>query len=415
MPAPIQSAVGLLVLRLLVGLLSERRGPGLWRPLAAVSVAQLVLALLFLKIPAVSALFQWLNQGALGLAHASEAGSRFVFGFLGGGPPPFQETFAGASIVFTFRFLPLIIVISALAALLTYWRVLPAVIRAFAWLFERTLGVGGAVAVSSAANVFLGMVESSILIRPYIERLTRSEVFTVMCVGLGGIAGTVLVLYATMLAPTIPNAAGHLLVASVITVPASIVIARTMVPETAAPTPGRMEPNPDVHGSIDAIAQGTRQGLELFLNIVASLLVFVALVSLLNAILGLLPAPGGLALSLERILGWLFAPIAWLIGIPWSEAPRVGALLGTKTALNELIAFRELAAMGPGELSERSRLLATYALCGFANFGSVGILIAGLSTMAPSRRSEIARLGMRALVGGTLATCGTAAVIGILL
>ena len=415
MSLQIQSAVGLVVLRLLALTLSERRTAISWRPVVIGTLGQIALAALFLKLPPVTGLFGHLNQAVLAIERASEAGSSFVFGFLGGGPLPFEEKVPGASIVFAFRFLPLIIVVSALAALLTYWRVLPAVIRGFAWLFERTLGIGGAVAVSSAANIFLGMIESSILIRPYLERLTRSELFTIMCVGLGGVAGTVLVLYASMLAQTIPNSAGHLLIASIITVPASILISRIIVPETSGPTPGRIELKEDVHGSIDAITHGTRQGLELFLNIVATLLVFVALVHLFNSLLSLLPDVAGQPLSLERVTGWMFAPIAWLVGIPWHEAATVGSLLGTKTALNELLAFRQLSGFPPGTLSERSRLLATYALCGFANLGSVGILVAGLSTMAPSRRTEIARLGMRALAGGTLATCGTAAVVGILI
>jgi CNT family concentrative nucleoside transporter len=236
-----------------------------------------------------------------------------------------------------------------------------------------------------------------------------------MCVGLAGIAGTVLVLYATMLAPVVPNAAGHLVAASVISLPAAIVMSRIMVPETESSTAGGVVLEADVHGSVEAIMHGTRLGLQLFLNIIAALLVFIALVHLLDALLGLLPAIGGQPWSLERMIGWLFAPIAWLIGVPWHEAPTFGALLGTKTALNELVAYRELAALPPGTLSERSRLLATYALCGFANFGSIGILVTGLTTMAPSRREELAKLGLRALVGGTLATCSTAAIVSLLL
>jgi concentrative nucleoside transporter, CNT family len=415
MPAYLQSAIGLVVLRLLAWLLSDRRRAVSWRFVMVGTAAQIALALMFLKLPFVTAIFDNLNRGVVALQRASEAGSSFVFGFLGGGPLPYEETRAGASVVFAFRFLPLVIVVSALAALLTYWRILPAIVRAFAWVFERVMGIGGAVAVSSAANVFLGMIEAPILVRPYIERFTRSELFTVMCVGLGGVAGTVLVLYATMLAHTIPNAAGHLLIASIITVPGSIVIARIMIPESSAPTPGKLVLDDAVHGAIEAVMQGTKQGLELFLNIVATLLVFIALVYIADALLGLLPMLDGAQLSLERVVGWLFAPIAWLIGVPWAEARTVGSLLGTKTVLNELLAYRQLSALPAGTLSERSRLLATYALCGFANVGSVGILVAALATMAPSRRSEIAKLGLRALVGGTLATCGTAAIVGMLL
>jgi concentrative nucleoside transporter, CNT family len=410
----LQSAIGIIALRLIAWLLSERRKMFPWRFAVVGTGAQIVLAVIFLELPFATAIFDDLNHAVLAIQHATEAGSSFVFGFLGGGPLPYEETRAGASVVFAFRFLPLVIVVSALAALLTYWRVLPAIVRGFAFVFERLMRIGGAVAVASAANVFLGMIEAPILVRPYIKQLTRGELFTVMCVGLGGVAGTVLVLYATMLAHTIPNAAGHLLIASIITVPGSIVVARIMIPESSPPTPGRLVLDEDVHGSIEAIMQGAKQGLELFLNIIATLLVFVALVYILDALLGLLPTFGGAGLTLERMVGWVFAPIAWLIGVPWSEARTVGSLLGTKSVLNELLAYRQLSALAPGILSDRSRLLATYALCGFANLGSVGILAAGLATMAPSRRTEIAKLGMRALVGGTLATCGTAAIVGLL-
>jgi CNT family concentrative nucleoside transporter len=259
------------------------------------------------------------------------------------------------------------------------------------------------------------MVESSILVRPYVALLTRSELCMLMCTGLATIAGTVLVIYSAMLAPIIPNAASHLLVASTISLPAAMVIARILVPEDSAATPGKINVPLVVHGAFDAITQGTRQGLHLFWNIVAVLLVFVALVSLVDALFSLLPAVHGAPVTLERIFGLVFAPIAWLIGIPWSEAPTVGQLIGTKTVLNELIAYRQLASEGAGALSDHSRLIATYALCGFANLGSVGILVTGLSTMAPERRGDIASLGVRVLVGGTLANCTTAALVGVLI
>ena len=408
-----QSASGLIVLLLLAWLLSERRREVSWRLVALGMPLQIGLAALLLKLPLAATLFAELNRGVVAVQHATEAGSTFVFGFLGGGPVPYQETHPGASVVLAFRILPLIIVVSALAALLTYWRILPAVVAGLARLFERALGIGGAVALCAVANPFLGMVESSILVRPYIGRLTRSELCIVMCTGLATIAGTVLVLYASMLANVIPNSAGHLLVASVISLPAAVVMARIMIPESAAPTPGELVRG-DVHGAFEAITQGTRQRLELFLNIVAILLVFVALVHLLDELIELLPQVRGSPLTLERLLGWAFAPVAWLLGVPWREASTVGGLLGTKTVLNELIAYRELAALGGDVLGERSRLIATYALCGFANFGSVGILVTGLATMAPARRAEIAGLGLRALAGGTLATCATAAVVGML-
>jgi CNT family concentrative nucleoside transporter len=415
MPPRLQSALGVIGLLLLAWLASEARRKVSWRFVAIGIGVQSALAVLILKLPFAASVFREINRGVEGLQEATAAGSTFVFGFLGGGPLPYAETQVGASIVFAFRFMPLVIVVSALAALLTYWRVLPLIVRAFAWCFERTLGIGGAVAVASAANPFLGMVESSILVRPFLERFTRSELFVVMCVGLAGIAGTVLVLYATMLAPIVPDAAGHLVAASIISLPAAIVIGRMLIPETEPPTPGTVALEPDVHGSIEAIMHGTRLGLQLFLNILATLLVFVALVHLADALLALLPPIGGHTWSLELLIGRVFAPIAWLVGVPWREAQTFGALLGTKTVLNELIAYRELLALPPAGLSERSRLLATYALCGFANFGSIGILVTGLATMAPARRPELAKLGVRALLGGTLATCTTAALVGVLL
>lgn len=414
MPDQLQSGLGLLALTAIAWLVSENRRAVSWRFTVAGLAVQIALAALILKGPGLKELFATLNDAVDAIRTASEAGSSFVFGFLGGAPLPYEEKAGTSSLVFAFRFLPLVMLMSALSALLTYWRVLPMIVRGFGALFARTLNVGGAVAVSSAANIFLGMVESPLMIRPYLAKLTRSELFVVMCTGMAGVAGTVLVLYATMLTGVIPDPAGHLLSASIVSVPASIVIARLMVPETGPPTPGQLAIDTEVHNSIDAITRGTAQGLELFLNILAMLFVFVALVYLANLLLGTLPAVNGAALSLERILGWAFAPIAWLTGATWSEAPTVGSLLGTKTVLNELLAYAELTALEPGTLSERSRIITTYALCGFANFGSLGIMLAGLSTMAPSRRTEITALGLRTIVGGTLATCSTAATVGLL-
>ena len=414
MPLQLQSAFGLIVLTLLAWALSEQRRKVSIKFVVVGTLLQFVLAAIFLKLPWTATIFEEMNRAVSAIDAATRAGTSFVFGFLGGAPLPYEETRVGSSIVFAFRFLPLVMVISALAALLTYWRILPLIVRGFARIFEKTLKVGGAVATSSAANIFLGMVEAPVLIRPYISKLTRSELYVVMCTGMAGVAGTVLVLFATMLADKVPNAAGHLLAASVITVPASIVFARILIPETHPPTPGALEFEDDVHGSVDALARGTKQGLELFLNVLATLLVFVAVVYLIDSMLGLLPAVGGAELSLSRLFGWAFAPIAWLIGVPWSEAPTFGSLLGIKTTLNELLAYVQLTQLPVDALSERSRLLATYALCGFANFGSAGILIAGLSSMAPERRAEIASLGMHSMIGGTFATCATAAIVGIL-
>jgi CNT family concentrative nucleoside transporter len=293
---------------------------------------------------------------------------------------------------------------------------LPPIVRGMAWLLERTLGIGGAVGLSTSANIFLGMVEAPLFIRPYLAQLTRSELFLVMTGGMAGIAGTVLVLYATLLAPLVPDAAAHFVIASVLSAPAAILISLMMVPETAGKRTSGSLDDPDLQASstMDAIVKGTAAGLELLLNIVAMLIVLVALVYLANAMLGLLPNVGGAAISLQRMLGYAMAPVCWLMGVPWPQAVTAGSLMGIKTVLNELIAYVELAKLGPDALDPRSKLIMLYAMCGFANFGSLGIMIGGLGTMAPQRRAEIASLGLKSIVSGTLVTCLMGAIVGVL-
>ena len=396
-------------------LLSEDRRAVHWRTVAVGMLLALLLAAAMLRLPPVAAALQSLNVVVDALNRATLAGTSFVFGYLGGGQPPFTPTHPRSSFVLAFQALPLVLVISALSALLFHWRVMPLLVHAFAWLLRRTLGVGGAVGVSAAANVFVGMVEAPLVVAPYLARMSRGELFIVMNCGMATIAGTVLVLYATFLAPVIPDALGHLLVASFVATPVAIVVAALMVP--ARPGDGaevrlqRQDAN-----AVAAVTRGTLEGLQLLLNIVAMLVVFVALVALANALLALLPSVAGGPLSLERILGWIFAPLAWLIGIPLQEAVVAGNLLGKKTVLNEFIAYLELARLPADELSPRSRLLLTYALCGFANFGSLGIMLGGLSALLPpERRSELAELGMKSVLAGLLSTCLTAAMVGLLL
>ena len=377
---------------------------------------QLVLAVVLLKLPLLTEVLGLVNDVVGALQAASEAGSTLVFGYLGGGPLPFEESTPGAAFILAFRALPLILVVSALSALLTHWRILPLVVRSFAAVLERTLGVGGAVGLSAAANIFVGMVEAPLVVRPYLARLSRSELFVVMTCGMATIAGTVLVLYATILSASVPDIAGHLLVASVISAPAAIAIARLMVPGDpgAGATAGDIAPDPDIGGAMDSVTKGTADGLKLLANVVAMLVVMVALVHLVNAVLALGPDVAGEALRLERMLGWIMAPVAWLMGIPWAEAAAGGTLLGVKVVLNEFIAYLQLAAVPADALAPRSRLIVTYALCGFANFGSLGIMIAGLATMVPERRAEIAGLGLKSILAGVLATCSTGAVVGLL-
>jgi CNT family concentrative nucleoside transporter len=293
---------------------------------------------------------------------------------------------------------------------LWHWGILSRVVRGIAWALERTMGVGGAVGLSAAANVFMGMVEAPLLIRPYLGRMSRGELFTVFTVGLATVAGTVMFIYATILAPAVPGALGHIIVASIISLPAAILVSKLMIPYDSA-----IDTDPGeglrYESSMDALAQGTQDGLRVYLGIIAMLIVMVALVALTNRMLGVLPPAGGAAITLERLLGLAFAPVAWLLGVPWAEAATGGALLGTKTVLNEFIAYVQLA--HTDTLEPRSRLILVYALCGFANPGSVGIMIAGVTALVPERRAEVIDLSARALVSGTLATFMTGAVIGL--
>ena len=411
----LQGLLGLCLFPLLAWLISENRRAFDWRVPAAGLALQLILALLLLKLPLFQALFIGLNEILLSLMEATEAGTRFVFGYLGGAELPFAESGPGSSFILAFRILPLVLVVSALSALLFHWRVLPLVVGLFSRLLQRSLNISGALGLGAAANVFVGMVESPLFIRPYLARLTRSELFSLMTLGMATIAGTVLALYASLLEGVVANPVGHLLTASLISAPAAVMISRLMVPETQAGTDAKLAQLERDNSSMEAITRGTLEGLRLLGNIIALLLVLVALVSLLNQLLGLLPHLGGEALTLQRLLGWLMAPLAWLMGIPWSEATTAGSLLGTKTVLNELLAYLDLAALGEQGLSEHSRLIMTYALCGFANFGSLGIMLGGLGAMVPERRNEIVALGLKSIVAGTLSTLLTGTVAGLVL
>ncbi len=410
----LQGLAGLAGLVAAAWLLSEDRKRVVWRPVAAGLAAQLAVAAVLLKVPAAKGLFLLLDRGVNALAAATRAGTAFVFGYVGGGPAPFDVAHPANAFVLAFQALPLVLVMSALSAILYHWRVLPLVVRGLSAVLERAFGLGGAVGMSAAAMPFLGMIESPLLIRPYLGRLSRGELFVVMTGGMATIAGTVMVLYATFLAGVIPDAAGHLLTAALVSVPAALTVARVMVPDQAQ-TGGHKTVHVAYAGTMDALVHGTVDGVRLLVSILAMLVVLVALVSLANAALGLLPDLAGAPLTLQRALGWIMAPVAWLMGIPAGEAAAAGALMGTKTVLNELLAYLQLAHLPPGVLSERSRLIMTYGLCGFANFGSVGILIASLSSMAPERRGEVVALGLRALVSGTLASCLTGTVVGLLL
>ena len=414
MTAVAQSALGLIAFLVIAWSVSERRSSIPWRTVLAGIALQIAMAVALLKLPVFKQAFLGLNDAMLALEAATRAGTSFVFGYLGGSALPFAETHPGASFVLAFRALPLILVISALSALLFHWRILPLVVQAFAKLLEKVMRIGGAVGVSTAANVFVGMVEAPLFIRPYLRELDRGELFMVMTCGMASVAGTVMVLYASVLGSVVPDALGHILVASLISAPAGIVVAALMIPPAGVAVRGGEIALERADSSMDAVARGTIAGVEVLIQVVALLIVLVALVTLVNLVLGGLPQIAGEAITLQRALGYVMAPLTWLAGIPWSEAPVAGSLMGTKTVLNEFIAYIDLAKLDPAALSERSRIIMTYALCGFANLGSLGILIGGLGAMVPERRAEIVSLGMKSIVSGTLATLATGATVGMI-
>ncbi|MGB0722679.1 MAG: NupC/NupG family nucleoside CNT transporter [Gammaproteobacteria bacterium] len=415
----LHSLFGLASLTALAWLFSEnRRAAPQVRVILAGLGLQLALALLLLKVPGAQHLFELLNAAVSALLESTQAGTRFVFGYLAGGDTPWLHGSNSSSFILGIQALPLILVMSALSALLFHWRVLPVLVRGFAWGLRRTLGVNGALGLGAAANIFVGMVEAPLLIRPYLARLSRSDLFALMTVGMATSAGTMLALYVSLIGPVVPDAAGHILTASLISAPAALLVARLMVPpgdhtvSTEIPTTGALDS--ETRSAMDAITRGTIDGLRLLAQVIAMLIVLVALVHLANTLLGVLPPMGGAPLTLERMLGQLLAPLAWLTGIDWAEAGHAGALIGTKTVLNEVVAYLQLAALPPEALSERARTILTYSLCGFANLGSLGIMIGGMGAMAPERRSEIVALGLRSIVAGTLATLMTGTVAGLM-
>lgn len=409
----LQSAFGICVIVGVAWLLSENRRAFPWTTVAAGLVLQAALALLLLKVPAARDALLGLNAAVDALTGATKAGTSFVFGVVGGGAPPFAVTNPAGMVSFAFQILPLVLVISALSALLWHWRILQVVVNAMAWSLRKLMNIGGAAGLGSAATIFLGMMEAPLLIRPYLSKLSRGELFMLMTVGLASVAGTVFFLYAAILKNVVPGALGHILIASMMSLPAAILIARVMIPGEAGIS-GAGASDLKYRSSMDAIARGTEDGLRIYLQILAMLIVMVALIALADLVLKALPAVAGAPLTLERIFGWLFAPAVWLFGVPWREAPTAGALMGVKTVLNELVAYLNLAALPKGALDPRSTLIMVYAMCGFANFGSAGIMIAGLSALVPERRDEIAPLAMRAIVSGTMASGLTGAMIGLL-
>lgn len=415
----VQSAIGLIAIPLFAWLLSEGRSrlePGRLGQIVAVGLGlQLVLAAVFLWLPQSVYVFQLIGSGVEALQAATLEGVKVVFGYLGGGPAPFEVKNPQNGFILAIQALPLILLISVLSKLLFHWGIMQRIVAVFALVLRRTMGVGGPLGTVAAANIFVGMVEAPLLVRPYLAQMSRSALFAAKTVGMATVAGTVMALYALILSPTVPGAAGHILAASIISAPAALMLAWIMIPEEEE-TEGESVELPREEGSsiMSAIATGTLDGLKLLAYVAAMLIVMLALVALANQILGLLTPLLGFSLTVQGILGWLLQPVAWLIGIPWGEAAKAAELIGIKTVLNEFVAYLELGKVPEGDLSARSRLIMTYALCGFANFGSLGILTGGLMAMVPERREDILSLGPKTLISGTLATLMTGAIVGLL-
>ena len=403
----------------LAWLVSERRKDVAWPAVGKGLVLQFALALLLTKVPIVQSGLATLNRAVSALSEATRAGTSFVFGYIGGGEVPWVPSGAGSTFVFAFQSLPLILIIGALSALFFYWNIIPPLVRAFAWLLRRTIGVDGPAGIAVTMNIFVGMVEAPLVIKPYLRTETRAGLFVIITAGMAMVAGTVMVLYATLLQGLIPNPIGQILTASIMAAPATIIMSFIMVPEDPAHMRDRdpsqvVLPPPPGENMMAVITKGTLDGVQILINVIAMLVVLVTLVALTNSIIGLLPDVFGTPLTLQRMFGWVLSPIAFAMGIPFSETVSAGGLLGTKMVLNELIAYTELSQLAPDTLTERSRLIMTYALCGFANFSSIGITIGGLAAMAPERRPDIVSLAPKALISGSLATCLSGAVIGLL-
>ena len=415
-PENAQSLIGLTLIIVACWALSEDRKRFPWKLALGAVALQAVLVLALFGVPALRAGLAGVGQAVDGLANSTQAGVAFVFGFLAGTPnQPYELTNPGAMFIFAFRVLPVILVVCALAALLWHWRILRWVTQGFGFIFEKTMGLRGAPALATAATVFMGQVEGPIFIRSYLAGLSRSELFLLIAVGMSCVSGSTMVAYATILKDVLPNAAAHVLTASIISAPAGVMLARILVPRNPAEElPQDLDPGTakTYESSIDAMIKGTSDGLQIVLNIAATLIVFVALVAMINGVLGMFPPVAGAPMSVERGLGVIFAPLAWSIGIPWKDAPTAGSLLGVKLVLTEFTAFIKMGAIPVTELADRSRVIMTYALCGFANIASVGMNVAGYSVLVPERRSEVIGMVWKAMFAGFLATCVTAAVVG---
>jgi CNT family concentrative nucleoside transporter len=410
----IQPVIGIFVFFLICYFLSENRRDIKYFSFLRSLITQMALAVIILQFPPIKEAFYWMGEALVGLKNATIAGTSFVFGYIGGGEHPFEVTTTKHAFIFGFQVLPMVIVISALSMLLSHWRILPFVFKGLSWVFSRLFGVSGGLGAYSAVKVFFGQTEAPLFIRAYLGQMSRGELFTVVVLGFATTSAVTIPIYATILGDLIPNIMTHLLTASIINIPAAIALSRVLIPYQNQGGSGDITMPYKFPNTIEAISKGTADGARMYLALLAMFIVFIALVSLGNKLLAFLPYIDGEAISIQRILGYIMSPLSWLMGIPWSEAKAAGTLLGIKTTLNELFAYTEMAQVYASHLSEQSRIIITYALFGFANFCSIGMVVACLGTLVPERQTEISALSMKALIVGTLASCLSGSVIAIL-
>ncbi|QJQ32926.1 nucleoside:proton symporter [Sphingomonas lacunae] len=410
-----QGLIGIVLVLALAWAFSENRKvlPG-WRWIGGAIAMQIVLALIIVRVPAVWSVVDVINRGVAAIETATLAGSSYMFGYLGGAPIPFVlKPGSEQPLVIAFQILPLIIVFSALTAVFWHWGVLRIIVRGLSWALRKTMGVTGVVGLNAGANIFLGVVEAPLIVRSYFARMSRADLFAVMVLSMANISGALLVLYATTLAPQLPDAVGHMIVASFLSLPAAILVARIMVPGEGSVELAEPEAEVAYESTMDALIRGTMEGVQLVLAVVGIIIVIFALVNLADQILANLPLVAGQAITVQRAFGWLFAPFMWALGVPWAEAGTAGSLMGTKAILNEYVAYLQFASLPEEALSPRSKLIITYALCNVANLASVGLLVSTIATLAPSRRKDAISLGMKSWVAGNIASAMGGAVIGL--
>ena len=416
--AQLQGLIGIALILLMCWTASEARGarPG-WRWIGAALLVQLVLALLIVRVPLIWEIVSLANHGVSAIERATLVGSSYMFGYLGGAPLPFPlPAGTAAPLIIAFQILPLVIVFSAISALLWHWGILQRAISGIDWALRRSLGVSGEVGLAGGATLFLGVVETPLVLRGALARMSRADLFAAMALIMATISGAILVLYATTLSKVLPDATGHMIAASLISLPAALLVARLMVPGSATPPVTHTAAAADelrYDNSIDAVVRGTADGMQLFLAVIGVIIVVFALVNLVDQLLALLPWIEGEAVTLRRAFGWVLAPLMWALGVPWDAAPAAGALMGTKAILNEYVAYLDLAALPAGTLDARSQLITTYALCGVANLASVGLLVSTIGTLVPERRTEVAALGIKSWFAGNAASAMTGAMVGL--